>query len=141
MITPTLSVTNAYRQLPAACNRFVARLLIVACFLLSIRPAVPLIMDQLAHRYYPQQHFRLVHAHGGKNHVHTEIQKSLKDEMPGSKSLMVKISLEDWNHSAFAEMIFLQRVAVLSAQKFYEFGQRFDAFRKGPEAPPPWGEL
>lgn len=118
-----------------------ARVLIFACFLLSIRPALPALIDQVAHRYYAEQHFSLVHAHGGKNHVHTEVQKTVKEDGKEGKSLLQKISIEDFSHSVLEILIPTWQVGLETATKLFAFKQSFSLFSKGPEPPPPWGNV
>jgi hypothetical protein len=95
-LKPTTTISrHFYRALRVACFRTVARLLIVSYLLFSIRPAMPVILDNLAHRYAPEQHFRLVHSHGGKEHVHFEIQKSMKEDAQEGKDSRVKVVFDD----------------------------------------------
>ena len=54
--------------------------------LVMFKPAFPYLNDVIAHALFFQQHMATVHLENGKYHVHSEINKELKNQSP-SKDL------------------------------------------------------
>ena len=53
-----------------------ARTLLVAYVLFLLKPAMPVLMDKLAHTFWENVHIAVVHRINGKEHVHYELRKA-----------------------------------------------------------------
>ena len=59
-----------------------------------LRPAMPVIVDKLAHAFWANVHIATVHKHNGVEHVHYELRK-MSEEDGKSKSALKRHAIED----------------------------------------------
>ena len=59
---------------------FCTRLVMISYALLMLKPVMPILLDNMAHSLWAKQHYRVVHKHGGEEHVHFELQKIAKED-------------------------------------------------------------
>jgi hypothetical protein len=72
------------------------RLLLLSYMLMIIKPAVPVIMDTIAHKYWNESHYSTVHKHNGNAHVHSELKKAANDEKHESPSTKFNAETSDY---------------------------------------------
>ncbi len=82
-----------------------------------IKPVIPAFADHLAHNYWPQQHYKIVHAHNGIFHVDEEVKKANNEESQKDKTsgkIKTEVS-EDFCitpvlHFPIASFFFLEKI-------------------------------
>lgn len=75
--------------------RGVSKLLLVAYALLLFRPAMPVIVDGLAHAFWRNVHIAMVHKVNGVEHVHYELLKNAKDLEKEKGAAKSKVPVDD----------------------------------------------
>jgi len=75
--------------------RGMSRLLFVAYSLLLLKPAMPVIMDGLAHAFWNNIHVAVVHKVNGVEHVHYELLKNAKELEKEKGSVKGKVAADD----------------------------------------------
>lgn len=63
--------------------------------LMMIKPALPLLADHLAHKYWKSTHFQLVHKHDGNTHVHKEVSKIVDEGGKEKPATKIKYEVSD----------------------------------------------
>lgn len=133
-----LSLAFSKKNLRLSAMRLSARLVMVAYTLLLLKPAMPVIVDNLEHSFNTAEHFRIVHVHGGKEHVHYTMEKNAKndghdktglrhhlgDEMPAHLAIHSTFEIEALGFNSFGK-------ALLCYQRDHE------SVRCLPDFPPP----
>lgn len=92
--------------------RLISRVLLIAYAGLMFKPAMPVVMDAMAHTFWHSAHMKIVHRVNGKEHVHYELCKVTKD---GEKQK----STGKWKYEPGDEMIVNRAVEVPLATTVY----------------------
>lgn len=118
--------------------RFSARLVMVAYTLLLLKPAMPVIVDNMEHSFNAAEHFEVVHSHGGKDHVHYWMEKNARNGGQDKTGLHNHISEEMPVHLAVHAIFEVRTLCSITEESKLFFYQRsHEDVRDDPDFPPP----
>ena len=118
--------------------RFSARLVMIAYTLLLLKPAMPVIVDNMEHTFNTAEHFRIVHSHGGKEHVHYWMEKNARNDGQGKTGLRNHLGDEMPVHLAVHCVFEVKKLALNVVERRLFFYQRsHESPVSLPDFPPP----
>ena len=118
--------------------KFVTRLVMISYASLLLKPVMPILVDNMAHALWAKQHYQVMHKHGGKNHVHKEMQKIAKEDAGGSSEAKHKVQSDTTPHLAATSPAYSAgKQAHHSLLIYAEYACSYPVTESLPDYPPP----
>ena len=117
--------------------KFCTRLVMISYALLMLKPVMPILLDNMAHSLWAKQHYRLVHKHGGEEHVHLELQKIVKEDAQDNREAKHKFQSETTPHLAATAPAFQPVKHFHSRQIYADYACSYPVIYAVPDYPPP----